>query len=68
MGSGENWVGCHVNVHLALHHCSSPQGRPVPRLLMLDQPTQIRTGSRLRSYVLHLGQPTLRHSRSRGRH
>ncbi|WND40006.1 DUF3732 domain-containing protein (plasmid) [Streptomyces sp. BB1-1-1] len=41
IGSGENWVGSHVNVHLALHRCSSPQGRPVPRILMLDQPTQV---------------------------
>lgn len=41
IGSGENWVGYHVIVHLALHRYFSRQGRPVPRILMLDQPTQV---------------------------
>ncbi|MGQ4479352.1 DUF3732 domain-containing protein [Streptomyces sp. SAS_276] len=41
IGSGENWVGYHVIVHLALHRYFTRQHRPVPRILMLDQPTQV---------------------------
>ena len=40
MGSGENWVGYHVAVHLSLHKLFFRRGRPVPGLLMLDQPSQ----------------------------
>ncbi|MGW3811551.1 DUF3732 domain-containing protein [Micromonospora sp. NPDC005113] len=40
MGSAENWVGYHLVVHLALHRYFVRQRRPVPHLLMLDQPTQ----------------------------
>jgi len=40
IGSGENWVGYHVAAHLALHHYFIKQDRPVPRFLMLDQPSQ----------------------------
>jgi hypothetical protein len=40
MGSAENWVGYHLVAHLALHHWFSTQDRPVPRFVMLDQPTQ----------------------------
>ncbi|RKR76295.1 DUF3732 domain-containing protein [Frondihabitans australicus] len=40
IGSGENWVGYHVAAHLALHHWFVTHGRPVPALLMLDQPSQ----------------------------
>ncbi len=40
MGSGENWVGYHIAVHLSLHRLFSRRGRPVPGLLMLDQPSQ----------------------------
>ncbi|MFG3705485.1 DUF3732 domain-containing protein [Micromonospora sp. NPDC047670] len=41
IGSGENWVGYHLITHLALHRYFVRQHRPVPRLLMLDQPTQV---------------------------
>ncbi|MGI5214878.1 DUF3732 domain-containing protein [Plantactinospora sp. CA-290183] len=41
IGSGENWVGYHLVTHLALHRYFVRQHRPVPRLLMLDQPTQV---------------------------
>ncbi|MEU3628899.1 DUF3732 domain-containing protein [Amycolatopsis coloradensis] len=41
IGSGENWVGYHLVTHLALHRHFVRQHRPVPRLLMLDQPTQV---------------------------
>ena len=40
MGSGENWIGYHVAVHLSLHKLFCRRSRPVPGLLMLDQPSQ----------------------------
>lgn len=40
IGSGENWVGYHVAAHLALHEFFLMQHRPVPRFLMLDQPSK----------------------------
>lgn len=40
IGSAANWIGYHLVTHLALHRFFSLQGRPVPRFLMLDQPTQ----------------------------
>jgi hypothetical protein len=41
IGSGENWVGYHLATHLALHRFFARRERPVPRFLMLDQPTQV---------------------------
>ncbi|MFA6063614.1 MAG: DUF3732 domain-containing protein [Gallionella sp.] len=41
MGSGENWVGYHLLVHLTLHDWFSHRDRPVPRFLFLDQPSQV---------------------------
>ena len=41
MGSGENWVCCHLIAYLALHQWFVSQNRPVPHFLMLDQPTQV---------------------------
>ncbi len=40
MGSASNWVGYHLVAHLGLHRWFKNQDRPVPRFLMLDQPTQ----------------------------
>ena len=40
MGSGENWVGYHIAVHLSLQKLFQRRSRPVPGLLMLDQPSQ----------------------------
>jgi hypothetical protein len=40
IGSGKNWVGYHLVSLLALHEHFVRRGRPVPRFLMLDQPTQ----------------------------
>jgi hypothetical protein len=40
-GSGENWVGYHVLAHLALHSFFEEQKRAVPRILFLDQASQI---------------------------
>jgi Protein of unknown function (DUF3732) len=41
MGSGANWVGCHLIAHLALHLWFVHKSRPVPRFLFLDQPSQV---------------------------
>lgn len=41
MGSGANWLGCHLIAHLALHAWFVRKGRPVPRFLFLDQPSQV---------------------------
>ncbi len=41
LGSGENWVGIHLIVHLALHKYFVTHGRPVPQFLFLDQPSQV---------------------------
>jgi hypothetical protein len=41
MGSGENWMGYHVITHLALQKWFVEESRPVPGLLMFDQPTQV---------------------------
>lgn len=40
VGSAENWIGAHVIAHLSLHKFFTERARPVPRFLMLDQPTQ----------------------------
>lgn len=40
IGSGENWVGYHIAAHLALHRLFRARKRPVPAMLMLDQPSQ----------------------------
>lgn len=41
MGSGANWLGCHLIAHLALHDLFARRERPVPRFLFLDQPSQV---------------------------
>ncbi|MFO0799450.1 MAG: DUF3732 domain-containing protein [Gemmataceae bacterium] len=41
MGGGKNWMGYHVVTHLALQKLFRDKSRPVPGLLMLDQPTQV---------------------------
>jgi hypothetical protein len=40
VGSAENWIGAHLVAHLALHRFFARHDRPVPRFLILDQPTQ----------------------------
>lgn len=40
MGSGENWVGYHVLTYLALHWWFRKRQRPVPAILIFDQPSQ----------------------------
>jgi hypothetical protein len=41
MGSGANWLGCHLIAHLGLHTWFVRKDRPVPRFLFLDQPSQV---------------------------
>lgn len=40
-GSGENWLGCHLILMLALHEHFIARHRPVPGFLILDQPSQV---------------------------
>lgn len=40
IGSGENWVGYHVVTLLALHRWFRERARPVPGILIFDQPSQ----------------------------
>ena len=40
MGSGANWVSYHLLIHFALHQHFIQTNRPVPRFLIIDQPTQ----------------------------
>ena len=40
IGSAENWIGAHLVTHLALHRYFVLHERPVPRVIMFDQPTQ----------------------------
>ena len=41
MGSGENWLGCHLITLLALQKHFVNDDRPVPSFLILDQPSQV---------------------------
>ncbi|WP_231607731.1 DUF3732 domain-containing protein [Streptacidiphilus albus] len=41
MGSGANWLGYHIATLLSLHEWFAEQGRPLPRVLVLDQPSQV---------------------------
>jgi len=42
IGSGQNWVGYHIATLLALHeHFMCRPNNPVPRFLMIDQPSQV---------------------------
>lgn len=40
IGGGKSWVGYHIVTLLALQRFFIAQDRPVPRMLLLDQPTQ----------------------------
>ena len=41
IGGGANWLGCHLITLLSLHRLFMEDDRPVPRFLILDQPTQV---------------------------
>lgn len=47
MGSGENWLGCHLITFLSLHEYFIKKNRPVPNFLVLDQPSQVYFPSEL---------------------
>lgn len=40
IGSGLNWVGYHLAVYLSLHRYFIAHDRPVPRFVLIDQPSQ----------------------------
>ena len=40
IGSGENWIGYHVVTLLALHRWFRDRNRPIPGILVFDQPSQ----------------------------
>jgi hypothetical protein len=40
-GGGENHLAYHLAALLALHRFASDYGQPIPRFLMIDQPTQV---------------------------
>jgi Protein of unknown function (DUF3732) len=40
-GGGANWLAYHISALLALHEYAAKTNRPIPRFLMLDQPTQV---------------------------
>jgi len=41
LGSGANWLGCHLVALFAIHTFFRKNKRPVPSFLFLDQPSQI---------------------------
>lgn len=43
MGSGANWLACHLGLFIALltYFCSRGEESPVPTILFLDQPSQV---------------------------
>lgn len=41
LGSGSNWLGCHLITLFALHSFFIRNNRPVPGFLFLDQPSQV---------------------------
>ena len=41
MGSGANWVSYHLLIHFALHKHFIQAKRPVPKFLIIDQPSQV---------------------------
>lgn len=41
LGSGSNWLGCHLITLFALHTFFRNNNRPIPGFLFLDQPSQV---------------------------
>jgi len=41
LGSGSNWLGCHLIALFALHTYFRQNNRPVPGFLFIDQPSQV---------------------------
>ncbi|HHL3494065.1 TPA: DUF3732 domain-containing protein [Legionella pneumophila] len=40
MGSGANWIGCHLIAYFALQKWFAKKNRPVPGFVVIDQPSQ----------------------------
>ena len=40
-GGGANWLAYHLSALLALHHYAAQNNVPIPRFLIVDQPTQV---------------------------
>ncbi len=51
IGGGENWLGCHLIALLALHSLFIADNRPVPRFIILDQPSQVYFVSPTHPYI-----------------
>ena len=41
LGSGSNWLGCHLITLFALHTFFRQNNRPIPSFLFIDQPSQV---------------------------
>jgi hypothetical protein len=41
LGSGANWLGCHLIALFAIHNFFHMNNRPVPGFIFLDQPSQV---------------------------
>lgn len=43
MGSGSNWITCHLALFLGLHYCFAKLGKKcsIPSILIIDQPSQV---------------------------
>ncbi len=41
LGSGSNWLGCHLIAFFALHKVFINRRRPVPQFIFIDQPSQV---------------------------
>jgi len=41
LGSGSNWLGCHLITLFALHTFFRQNNRPVPGFIFIDQPSQV---------------------------
>jgi DNA repair ATPase RecN len=41
IGSAENWLGYHIAILIGMHEYFVQAARPVPRFLLLDQPSQV---------------------------
>ncbi len=50
MGSGENWLACHLFIHLALHKHFIDTNRHVPNFIIFDQPTQVHYPSGIKDF------------------
>jgi len=55
IGSGANWLSYHLLLFLALHKHFVKNNRPVPRFLLIDQPTQVYYPPESNPEIVELG-------------